>query len=133
MQTFWDKHKVFLIGLLSALVLTLEQFINQPTVDWKAIGLAAVIAILSYFARTWRGQTGTIVGIVGTASAALATELANGDLAWDRLILQITVAIIAGFVSDAKSRGYEHTDTIKQAKAEGETIVPAQFTEKAKV
>ena len=65
-KTFLGSNKVFILGLLAALAVTLQQFIGEPAVDWKSVGLAGGMAILSFIANQWRGQGLTITGIVGT-------------------------------------------------------------------
>jgi membrane protein implicated in regulation of membrane protease activity len=133
LNTFWDKNKVFILGLLGAIAVTLEQFINNPDNDikWKVVGFAALMAVLSYLAKEWRGQSTSIIGILGSLAAAFVTVQNTGKFTWNQFILQAVVAVIAAVASDAKSRGYENTETIKSAKREGEQINPAQLTNKA--
>lgn len=131
-NTFWDKNKVLLLGLLPAIAVVLQQFVGQPEVDFKVVGFAALIAALSYFAKEWRGQGLSILGIVGTLSGAFVTIQQTGNFTWSQFALSALVAVISTAVPDPKSRGYENTEVIKEAKREGEIIQPASLTNKAK-
>lgn len=132
--TFWNKNKVFILGLLGAIALAIEPFAANTTDDvkWKVVGFAALIAVLSYFAKEWRGQGLSIVGILGNVSAVFITVYNTGHFTWNQFILQLILAIITAAGADPKSRGYENTQVIKDAKKEGEQINPAQLTTKAK-
>lgn len=132
--TFWNKNKVFILGLLGAIALAIEPFAANTTEDvkWKVVGFAALIAVLSYFAKEWRGQGLSIVGILGNVSAVFITVYNTGHFTWNQFILQLILAIITAAGADPKSRGYENTQVIKEAKKEGEQINPAQLTTKPK-
>lgn len=132
--TFWNKNKVFILGLLGAIALAIEPFAANTTDDvkWKVVGFAALIAVLSYFAKEWRGQGLSIVGILGNVSAVFITVYNTGHFTWNQFILQLILAIITAAGADPKSRGYENTQVIKDAKKEGEQINPAQLTTKPK-
>jgi membrane protein implicated in regulation of membrane protease activity len=132
-KSFWDKNKVFILGALGAIALALEPFINDTSdeMKWKVVGFAALMAVLSYLAKEWRGQAMSIIGIIGNLAGVFVTVQQTGKFTWNQFILQAIVAIIAAVSADAKSRGYENTETIKAAKREGEQINPAQLTNKA--
>lgn len=133
-KTFWDKNKVFILGLLASIAVVLQQFVGQPDSDvkWKAVGFAVMMAILSYLARNWRGQGISIIGIIGNLAGVFVTIHETGQFSWIQFILQGSIAIIAAAGADPKSRGYENTPVIKDAKKEGETIQPASLTAKPK-
>lgn len=130
MKNFWDKNKVFILGALGAIALALQPFIDNANEDirWKSVGFAALMAALAYVAREWRGQAISIIGILGNLAGVYVTIQQTGAFTWNQFILQGVVAVIAAVSADAKSRGYEHTATIKQAKIEGEITNPASFT-----
>lgn len=132
MKHFWDKNKVFILGALGAIALALEPFINNTNEElkWKVVGFAALMAVLSFLAKEWRGQATSIIGILGNLAGVFVTVQNTGKFTWNQFILQAIVAIIAAVSADAKSRGYENTDVIKAAKVEGEKINPAQLTNK---
>lgn len=133
-QTFWDKNKVFILGLLGAAALTLQQFVGQPDDDvkLKAVGFALLMTVLSFLARNWRGQGLSIAGIIGNLAGVFVTIQETGQFSWVQFILQGIIAIIAAAGADPKSRGYENTAVIKEAKKEGEQIQPASLTAKPK-
>lgn len=130
MKAFWDKNKVFILGLLGAVALALQPFIEASSDDlkWKSVGFAALMAALAYVAKEWRGQTISIIGILGNLAGVYVTIQQTGAFTWNQFILQGVVAIIAAVSADAKSRGYEQTPTIKQAKIQGEINNPASLT-----
>lgn len=130
MKQFWNKHKVFIFGLLGSITLALQPFIEntQDELKWKTVGFAALMAILSYLAKEWRGQTISIVGIIGNLAGVFITIQQTGIFTWNQFILQGLVAIIAAVTADAKSRGYESAPAIKEAKIQGEIANPASLT-----
>lgn len=133
--TFWNKNKVFILGLLSSIALAIQPFATNTTeeVRWKVVGFAALVAALSYFAKEWRGQGLSIVGILGNISAVFVTVWNTGNFSWNQFILQVILAVLTAAGADPKSRGYENTQVIKDAKKEGEEINPAQLTAKPKM
>lgn len=127
MNTFLEKNKVFLTGLAAAIALALQQFIGEPTVDWLAVGWAALLATLSFFASSWRGQGVTVLGIIGTASYTFV-DLQNGHVfTWSKFILLTVAAVLAAVSSPPKPLGYEKTATIEQAKEQGKRITKASI------
>lgn len=127
---FWNKNKVFILGLLGAIGLALQQFIDKPQLDYKVLAFALFMAVLSYFASQWRGQGLSITGIIGTVANTAYIMLNNNTFSWSQLLIQCVVLIIAMASPDPKSRGYENTEVIKAAKAEGERIQPSDLTSK---
>jgi hypothetical protein len=71
------------------------------------------------------------LGIIGNLAAVAATVLESGKFSWGQFILQALAAIGALALSDFKSRGYENTPTIRDAKIEGERMNPAPLTDAA--
>ena len=115
-QTFIQKNKVFLLGLLSAIALTVQQFATQPEVDYKVIGYAAIMAILSFIANQWRGQGVTVMGIIGTLAGAFVTIQSTGHFTWNQFILSAIAALLAAVAPPPKPLSYEHNDNIVAAK-----------------
>ena len=134
LKEFWNKNKVFILGLLGSIALAIEPFAANTSDDvkWKVVGFAIGVATLSFFAKEWRGQGLSIVGIIGNISAVFVTVWNTGNFSWNQLILQLILAIITAAGADPKSRGYESSQVIKEAKKEGEEINPAQLTAKPK-
>ena len=141
MKEFWIKNKVFILGLLSAIAVAITPFTQtaeqSEEVKWTAVGYAVLTAVLSYLARNWRGQGLSILGFVGNAAGVAATLLLKGgDLNNQtfiiQLLLQSLLTGIAAAGADPKSRGYEKTEIIQEAKKQGEEIQPADLTSKPK-
>lgn len=117
MQTFLHANKVFLLGLLGAIGTVLEQYMGEATVNYRVIAFAVVIAGLSYAANNLRGQYISILGVLGTSLATVATGLSNGNtVQWPQLILSTLVAVIAVVAPAAKPLSYESNPTIVAAK-----------------
>lgn len=131
-KKFIADNKVFLVGLAGALALALQQFLGTPDVNFAAVGFAVLIAVLSFFAKEWRGQGVTILGIIGTVSGVFVTLNQTGMFSWQQFFLTSVAAILAAVAPPPKSSGYEKSDLIKEAKAEGEEINPASITDKDK-
>src|SRR5688500_3880534 len=106
--TFWNKYKVFIFGLLGAIAMAIQPFATNTSDDvkWRVVGFAALVAVLSYFAKEWRGQGLSIVGILGSVSGVFVTVWNTGNFSWNQFILQIILAIITAAAPDPKSRGY---------------------------
>jgi hypothetical protein len=123
-STFLNDYKVLIIGLLSAVALALNEVFKTGGASTKALVFAAFVAAVSFLANNLRGQWATIAGIVGTTLTTYITMEQNGTISWQQLILQTIVALLAVVASPAKSRGYEHTTAIQQAKTQGEKKKP---------
>jgi hypothetical protein len=131
-MSFWNHNKVFILGLIGAIAVSVQEFATQPVVDYKVLGFAALMAVLSYFAKEWRGQGLSITGIVGTLAATFMTVYQTGSFTWLQFTTSAVLAVLAASGADPKSRGYEATQTISNAKAQGEAINPASLTTKPK-
>lgn len=117
-----EDNKVFLVGLAGALALALQQFLGTPDVNWKAVGFAGLIAVLSYVANAWRGQGVTILGIIGTVSGVFVTLNQTGTFSWQQFFLTSVAAILAAVAPPPKLLEYEKSEPIEEAKAEAEDI-----------
>lgn len=134
MKEFFEKNKVFLVGLLAAVLVAIQPFGQTDKIQWAAVALAGGIAALSYLAKEWRGQGMSILGIIAIAADILILSYQNGgtELNWEKALFNFILAIGFTVIPDPKSRGYEQTDVIKAAKKEGEEILPAKLTAKPK-
>ena len=98
MSTFFTKYKVFIFGLLASVAVTVEQFATG-TSDYKVIGYAILMAVVSFFAKNVKGQWATIVGIVGTTLASIIPGLENHTpISWLQIAGQTIAAILAIFI-----------------------------------
>jgi hypothetical protein len=123
LKEFLYENKVFLSGLLGAILLTLQQFIGADTIEWKGIAFAAIIAALSYLAKNLRGQVASMAGIVLTVFMQYVEMNQSDVVNWEQLLMQLAILLGGIFAPPAKSRGYEHTEMIQNAKFSGEQLV----------
>lgn len=129
-SSFWNDNKVLIIGLFSAIALALNELFMKGESSTKALVFSGFIAALSFLANNLRGQWATIAGIVGTTLATYITMDQSGSISWPQLIMQAVIALLAVMAPPAKSRGYEHTNTIEQAKYAGEKHTPTALGSK---
>jgi peptidoglycan/LPS O-acetylase OafA/YrhL len=94
-ETFLSGNKVFILGLLGAIVTALQQF-TSPTVNWEVVAFAAAIAGLSYASKTISGKAGSLIGVLGGAIATISTVSSGAVVHWQQLLL--TTLVAAGFV-----------------------------------
>lgn len=107
LRGFFLTNKVFILGLLGAMAVALQQFIANATIDWLAVGYAVGIAGLSYIANQWRGQGLTITGIIGTLAYVFVENYQGGKLDWAKLILMGIIAVLGAVAPPAKPLSYE--------------------------
>lgn len=94
MKKFLNDNKVVIAAVISAIVLVLQQALSTPPVNWKAIGMAALIAVLGVLANQWKGKGLTIFGIIGNLSYAFVTIWQTGTFTWNEFILQAVLAVL---------------------------------------
>lgn len=124
-RTFFEENKVVILGLTMAVALALNELVIKGEKSTKALVFAGFLAGLSFLANNLRGQWASIAGIFGTALTTYITMESTGTISWPQIILQAVIAYLAVVAPPAKSRGYEHTNTIEQAKSQGERIYPS--------
>ncbi len=124
-QTFFNKNKVLIFGLLSAVALTLNETFRAGVASPKILVFAALIAAASFLAKNLRGQWATITGLVGNALVVYLTQYEQGNVSIEQLILQFIIGFLAIIMPPAKSIGYERTQVITDAKAQGESVQPS--------
>lgn len=122
MNNFFQKNKVFLLGMLGSVAVVLQQFIQQPIIDWKVVGFACFMTILSYVANAWRGQGTSILGILGTLAGTVVSVNQTGHFTWNQFLLSVSIAILAAVAPPPKSKEYENSTTIVAAKQEAAVI-----------
>jgi hypothetical protein len=122
---FWNLNKVFLLGLISAIGLSLNEALtaNAAGMDLKVYAFAILMAALSYIANKWRGQGVTILGIVGTLSGVFVQMHQTGNFTWTQFVAFSVAAMLAAVAPPPKSIAYESDPNIVAAK-EAEPIVP---------
>lgn len=121
-QTFIERNKVFLIGLAASLAVILQQFLATPEVNWRAVGIAAGIGILSYVANEWRGQGITILGVISTLAGTFVSIHNTGNFSWNQFLLAAGVALLSAVAPPPKLKEYENSAPIVEAKKEAVEI-----------
>jgi hypothetical protein len=128
-QNWFQKNQVFLSGLAGALTLVLQQFINTAEINYKAVGLAVLLATASYIGNQWRGKGVTVLGFLGVAATAFATIQSTGHFTWAQFGLSVLVGFLAMVAPPPKSIEYENSTPIAEAKAEAKAMVEAKKEE----
>ena len=116
MNKFFNNNKVMILGLLGSVAVAIQGFIGQAQVEWKAVGFAALMAVLSYIANQWRGQGVTIIGILGSLAYTFVELQQSGTFTWKDFILTSIAAILAAVAPPPKPKTYEEDATIEHAK-----------------
>jgi hypothetical protein len=94
MKQIIQKNYVLISALISALSLVLTDAMKTGATDWKAMGFAALVAILGAIANSWKAKGLTVTGLIGSVSGAIVTILNDGYTTWNEIILASLVAII---------------------------------------
>lgn len=127
MKKFFADNKVFIIGLITSLCVVGQQYLDEKVADPFIVGFGVAGAIASYFAKNLRGQWGSIIGIGGNMIAVLTqAHITQQPINPWQLIIQAAVAYMGIIASPPKSRSYEKTDTIADAKQEAKEIDAAK-------
>lgn len=103
MTKFLDKYKVLLTAIAAALTLVLQQFIVQPTIDYKALGIAAIIAVTGTVGNYLRGQYVSMAGIIGIAIMTIEQVLSGAVINLHQILLSLGIAILALVAPPAKA------------------------------
>lgn len=127
---WFNKNKVLIVGLLTAVLLAAQELLKTGESSTKVIVFASFLAALTFLAQNLRGQWATIAGILGTAISTYVTMEQTGSVSWSQIILQALLALLAVVAPPPKSRGYENTVTIEQAKYQGEKKTPTTMGSK---
>lgn len=127
MEKFWEKYKVFILGLIGSVTLALQAVLsdNPNEVDYKIYAYAALMAALSYIATQWRGKAGTLAGVIGTLAGVFVTLNQGGTFTWNQFIIYAIIAVGMSFSPPPKPSTYEQDTTIVKAKE----IPPVATTE----
>lgn len=117
-ENFFQKYQVLISGLAGALVLVLQQFISTAEVglDYKALILAALVAVGGYLGNALRGRGVSVAGIIGVVGTTFATIQGTGHFTWAQFVLGITIGLLAIVAPPPKPATYETNKVIVQAK-----------------
>lgn len=123
MKQFWQANKVFIMGLIGAIVLAVVNVQDDPAgISWSAFVMPAILAVSSYVGKSLRGQWSSIAGIaftviIGFVQAKLNHQPFHFDAAGFKLIVTQIAALYFGYTAPpAKSIAYEEHPTILRAK-----------------
>jgi hypothetical protein len=122
-------NKVILFGILSAGILAVQQLASQYPKDYKVLGLAAFIAVLSFLANNLRGQWASILGSLLPSLGIVLTNIEAVPpvpISWWQFAGAAALAIGGVLAPPAKSLSYEESPAIVQAKAQAATSDAAQ-------
>lgn len=117
-ETFFQKYQVLIAGLAGALVLVLQQFVSnaETQLDYRALGLAALVAIGGYLGNALRGRGVSVAGILGVVGTTFATIQSSGHFTWAQFGLGVTIGFLAIVAPPPKPATYETNALIKEAK-----------------
>lgn len=117
-ETFWQRNKVFITGLVTSVALAVQQifFTSAEGINYRAMALAALVAIASYIGNAWRGKGVSIAGFIGVIGYALAQILTTGTFTWPQFVAAVLTGILALVAPPPKPSTYEHNATIVEAK-----------------
>lgn len=122
--SFWSKYKVFISGLVGAVIMALIP-VFQPntseTVTIIMIVMAVITAVGSYLSKNLRGKAQSITGIIFSVIAIVVPVLfTHGNLDWQNLFFivlsQVGVQFFGYSASPFKPSTYEHNEVIVEAK-----------------
>lgn len=94
MKNFLSDNKVVIAAIISAVVLVLQQALSAPPINWKAMGMAALIAVLGVLSNQWKGKGLTIMGIIGNLSYAFISIQSTGTFSWEQFGIQALLALL---------------------------------------
>lgn len=126
---FLTTNKVIIFGIISAGVLAAQQLASQYPKDYKVLGLAAFIAILSFLAKDLRGQWGSILGSLIPALGIVLSNIESVPpipISWWQFAGAVTLAVGGVMAPPAKSLSYEQSPTIVAAKMQAAASDTAQ-------
>jgi amino acid permease len=122
LKAFYIANQVLLSGLISAIVISLQQFMSVANPDWAVIGFAVLLAAASWAGNNLRGKGVSVLGILGVAGASFATVAETGHINKSQLILSFVIGLGALIAPPAKNESYEKSAIITRAKEEGTAI-----------
>lgn len=127
--SFFQQNKVFIIGLLVAVLTTVSELVStggHPSV-W-ILAWSVSITGLTYAARNIRGQAASILGTISMGITSFfqlhgQPDGLNMQQVVTALVLPMTIQVLALFnTTPAKTTEYEKSPTIEAAKVEAKII-----------
>lgn len=118
MKQFLQKNQVFLSGILSAIAVSLQQFLGKPSIDYKILGLALAIGVGGYLGNQLRGKGISVAGLLGIGGTTIATIAQTGTITWAQFGISFVAGLLTLVAPPPKSESYEQSATIVTAKEE---------------
>lgn len=120
MNLIWAKYKVFIMGLIGAIIYAVMT-IDTANITWKSFLMPVVIAVFGYLGKNLRGQWQSIIGVAGTILIGYFQQRSGGTqmpgpvfLQW--VLAQIGVLYFGLNAPPFKPITYEHNEAIVSAK-----------------
>jgi hypothetical protein len=95
MKEFIIKNRVLVSGIISALLLALQQFIGIEKIDYKVVAYAGLMAVISVLANTWKLKGLTIAGIIGTLAKVFYDVQTGGEFSWEKFGILACIALLS--------------------------------------
>lgn len=126
-----NKHKVWIAGMIQFILTSLVELTSHETGDYSTyiIAYSAAVAALTYAGRNLRGQWASISGaLLSSVMVFGGLHDSNIPLTFQviavRIVMPLSIAVMGiFFTSPPKSREYEHSQPIVEAKAEAKQIM----------
>lgn len=96
------KLNPFLVAILGAVLLTIQQLQFEKVTDLKVIGLAVLITILGATGTQLKGKGPTLFGIIGTVCATFVNVWQTSTFTWNEFLYTGVIAVLALIVPSAK-------------------------------
>lgn len=122
--TWFYENKVAILGTIGAVAATVYDYLSNGETSVKIMVFAALATATSFLANKLRGQAATLCSVLGTLFASVLANTPETPISWIQIVLQGLILFIGANTGPAKSVGYERSSEIKQAKQEGERLVP---------
>lgn len=103
MKNFIQKNYVFLIGLMGAVSLFLEQAVTNQQKDIKVIMLGVLMAAIGYIANAWKGGGITVTGIIGSLSIVFLQLHESGNIDWTMFGLLAVTKVMAALTASLQA------------------------------
>lgn len=104
MKEFISKNRVLISGLLGAVILVIQQYMQAGPLSFKALGLAVFLTVISFLAKEWKGKTATVYGVIGAVLSAVGMQLESGKpLMWSQLFASLLLAALLAFAEGLRS------------------------------
>lgn len=103
MKEFLQKNYVLVAGILSAVVLTLQQVMGSHPTDFKVIGMSLLLAVLGVLANQWKGAGVTVTGIIGNLAYTFISIYNTGTFTWAEFGTTALITVLLALSEGLKS------------------------------